>query len=159
MIWGAFIEAAASMGHTTWLLMRNPDKAKKVRTECRSSFSREELDSEISLDDVYTKLTFTECAIKEAPEGDAANCRRASVNPETRTLTGYTIPSGYVLTADPRIAFLNPDFSRPRGLQARAFPSGRKSAIAPDISFRWYGAAKCPGISLSNLMVSIYLFT
>ena len=160
MIWGAFIEAAASMGHTTWLLMRNPDKAKKVRAECRSSFSREELDSgKLSLDDVYTKLTFTECAIKEALRVMPQTAGGLRVNPETRTLAGYTIPSGYVLTADPRIAFLNPDFfPDPEDYRPERFLPAENPAIAPDNFFPGgMGQHKCPGISLSNLMVSIYL--
>ena len=33
MVWGAYIEAAASMGHTAWLLLRNPEAAAKVRGE------------------------------------------------------------------------------------------------------------------------------
>ena len=32
------------------------------------------------------------------------------INPTQRTLAGYDIPAGYVLTADPRIAFLNGDW-------------------------------------------------
>ena len=97
---GAFIEAAASMGHTTWLLMRNPEKAKKVRAECRSSFSREELESgKLTLDDVYTKLTFTECAIKSS-EGDAANCWRASRESGDTDSSGIHFPRD---TSSPRI--------------------------------------------------------
>ena len=160
MIWGAFIEAAASMGHTTWLLMRNPEKAKKVRAECRSSFSREELESgKLTLDDVYTKLTFTECAIKEALRVMPQTAGGLRVNPETRTLAGYTIPSGYVLTADPRIAFLNPDFfPDPEDYRPERFLPAENPAIAPDNFFPGgMGQHKCPGISLSNLMVSIYL--
>ena len=67
MIWGAYIEAAASMGHTMWCLMRHPEAAEKVRAECRAAFTAEDLrDARLSLDDVYAKLKYTEAATKEA---------------------------------------------------------------------------------------------
>jgi cytochrome P450 len=53
MIWGAYIEAAASMGHTLWCLMRHPEAAEKVRAERRAAFVAEDLRAaRVRLDDV-----------------------------------------------------------------------------------------------------------
>ena len=156
MIWGAFIEAAASMGHTMWLLMRNPEKAKKVRAECRSSFTSEELkNGELSLDAVFTKLAYTDCAIKEALRVMPQTAGGLRVNPETRELAGYTVPAGYTLTADPRIAFLNPDsFPDPEEYRPERF----EEPVSGDVYFPGgIGQHRCPGISLSNLMTSLFL--
>ena len=38
MVWGAYIEAAASMGHTLWCLMRHPAAMEKARSEARRAF-------------------------------------------------------------------------------------------------------------------------
>ena len=156
MIWGAFIEAAASMGHTMWLLMRNPEKAKKVRAECRSSFTSEELkNGELSLDAVFTKLAYTDCAIKEALRVMPQTAGGLRVNPETRELAGHTVPAGYTLTADPRIAFLNPDsFPDPEEYRPERF----EEPVSGDVYFPGgIGQHRCPGISLSNLMTSLFL--
>ena len=121
MIWGAYIEAAASMGHTMWCLMRHPEAAEKVRAECRAAFTAEDLrDARLSLDDVYAKLKYTEAATKEALRVVPQTAGGLRVNPTPRTLAGYDVPAGYVLTADPRVAFLDEErFSGAGSVPAR----------------------------------------
>ena len=77
------------------------------------------------------------------------------VNPETRELAGYTVPAGYTLTADPRIAFLNPDsFPDPEEYRPERF----EEPVSGDVYFPGgIGQHRCPGISLSNLMTSLFL--
>ena len=171
MIWGAYIEAAASMGHTLWCLMRHPEAAEKVRAECRAAFGAEDLRAaRVRLEDVYAKLKYAEAATKEALRVVPQTAGGLRVNPTRRTLAGYDVPAGYVLTADPRVAFLDeanfpePDRYRPeRFLEREATvpgEAGRSNANAndPDAFFPGgMGQHRCPGISLSTLMTQIFL--
>ena len=154
----AYIEAAASMGHTMWCLMRHPEAAEKVRAECRAAFTAEDLrDARLSLDDVYAKLKYTEAATKEALRVVPQTAGGLRVNPTLRTLAGYDVPAGYVLTADPRVAFLDEaNFPAPDRYRPERFLD--TNANDPDAFFPGgMGQHRCPGISLSTLMTQIFL--
>ena len=161
MVWGAYIEAAASMGHTAWLLMRNPAAAERVRKESRDAFTADQLRSASITLEKAMELKYTEAAVKEALRVVPQTAGGLRVNPTTRTLAGYDIPAGYVLTADPRIPFLDPEnYPEPEEYRPERFlPEGSgENNVAADTFFPGgMGQHQCPGINLSTLMTQTFL--
>ena len=162
MVWGAYIEAAASMGHTAWLLLRNPEAASKVREECRATLSSQKLRAaDINLETAM-EMKYTEAAVKEALRVVPQTAGGLRVNPETRKLAGYDIPAGYTLTADPRIPFLDPNnFPEPEEFRPERFlPQGATAGnnVTADTYFPGgMGQHQCPGMNLSQLMTQMFL--
>jgi cytochrome P450 len=162
MVWGAYIEAAASMGHCAWLLMRNPDAAAKVRAECKRVLSPDALASGNVPIETLMELKYTEACVKEALRTVPQTAGGLRINPTTRTLAGYDVPAGYVLTADPRIPFLDAkNYPEPEKFQPERFlPEG--AAAGTVVNGETYfpggmGQHQCPGISLSTLMTQTFL--
>jgi len=162
MVWGAYIEAAASMGHTAWLLMRNPEAAVKVREETRKALTPEVLASgKVSLETMMS-MRYTEAVVKETLRVVPQTAGGLRVNPELRQLAGYDIPAGYVLTADPRIPFLDPaNYLEPEEFRPERFlPEGAAAGntVSADTFFPGgMGQHQCPGLNLSTLMTQMFL--
>lgn len=77
-------------------------------------------------------------------------------------MAGYDIPAGYVLTADPRIPFLDPaNFPEPEVFKPERFlPEGAAegNAVTADTYFPGgIGQHQCPGMNLSQLMTQVFL--
>ena len=180
MIWGAYIEAAANMGHCLWTLMRNRDKLEVMRKECRDIFSSSDLKTAnpdaFTLTKIFTSLKYTEAVVKETLRVVPQTAGGLRVNSELRQLAGFDIPEGYVLTADPRVAFMDPtNFPEPEEFvperflsdddarKKKAFSMDRSLEISgleqsPDAYFPGgVGQHKCPGLSLSTLMTQVFL--
>jgi len=64
MIWGAYIEAAANMGHALWTLMRNPEKLETLKKEVRV---------------VFHKIRHTRFAPTRPAKGRVTGCRCSRV--------------------------------------------------------------------------------
>ena len=185
MIWGAYIEAAANMGHVLWTLMRHPEALAETRRETRGAFTSADLKSAdpnaFELSRVFTKLRYCEAVVKETLRVVPQTAGGLRVNPTTRKFLEYDVPAGYVLTADPRVAFLDPtNFPRPETFAPERFLDAsdprrtKREEIEetgndgggvlgsrsrdPDAYFPGgVGQHKCPGISLSTLMTQIFL--
>ena len=179
MIWGAYIEAAANMGHVLWTLMRHPEALAETKKETRSAFKSAEVKtadpSAFSLSRCFEKLTYCEAVVKETLRVVPQTAGGLRVNPTTRKFLEYDVPAGYVLTADPRVAFLDPEnFPEPetfaperflaKGDERRIAWEARNAKVSdsrasdPDAYFPGgVGQHKCPGISLSTLMTQIFL--
>ena len=179
MIWGAYIEAAANMGHVLWTLMRHPEALAETRKETRGAFKSADVKtadpSAFSLGRCFEKLTYCEAVVKETLRVVPQTAGGLRVNPTTRKFLEYDVPAGYVLTADPRVAFLDPEnFPEPETFAPERFlAKGDERRIAwetrnakvpdsrasdPDAYFPGgVGQHKCPGISLSTLMTQIFL--
>ena len=76
------------------------------------------------------------------------------VNKEKRKFQGYDVPKGYVLTADPRIAFLDEVSPEPKRFYLERFMENRgEERFFPG----GIGQHQCPGINLANMMNTIFL--
>jgi cytochrome P450 len=64
MIWGAYIEAAANMGHALWTLIRNPEKLETLKKEVRV---------------VFHKIRHTRFAPTRPAKGRVTGCRCSRV--------------------------------------------------------------------------------
>lgn len=184
MIWGAYIEAAANMGHCLWTLMRHPEALAETKKETRRAFTSADVKSAdpsaFSLGRCFKELTYCEAVVKETLRVVPQTAGGLRVNPTTRKFLEYDVPAGYVLTADPRVAFLDPEnFPEPEtfaperflatsderriaweaNVNVNANVTRRDSrASDPDAYFPGgVGQHKCPGISLSTLMTQIFL--
>ena len=180
MIWGAYIEAAANMGHVLWTLMRHPEAFAETKKETRRAFTSAEVKSAdpsaFSLGRCFAELTYCEAVVKETLRVVPQTAGGLRVNPTTRKFLEYDVPAGYVLTADPRVAFLDAEnFPKPETFAPERFlaeSDERKiawkardanvvrdsRASDPDAYFPGgVGQHKCPGISLSTLMTQIFL--
>ena len=180
MIWGAYIEAAANMGHVLWTLMRHPEAFAETKKETRRAFTSADVKSAdpsaFSLGRCFEELTYCEAVVKETLRVVPQTAGGLRVNPTTRKFLEYDVPAGYVLTADPRVAFLDPEnFPKPETFAPERFlaeSDERKiawkardanvvrdsRASDPDAYFPGgVGQHKCPGISLSTLMTQIFL--
>ena len=154
MVWGSYIEAAALMGHSIRILGEkgNAEALRKAKEE--AVLLREE--EQQTLSTLAQKGKYLLAVSKETLRFHPQTAGGLRVNPVDRKLCGYDIPAGYVLTADPRIAFLDesafPDaktFNPSRFLEAsksedRFFPGGM-------------GQHQCPGINLATTMNVIFL--
>lgn len=184
MIWGAYIEAAANMGHCLWTLMRHPEALAETKKETRRAFTSADVKSAdpsaFSLGRCFKELTYCEAVVKETLRVVPQTAGGLRVNPTTRKFLEYDVPAGYVLTADPRVAFLDAEnFPEPEtfaperflatsderriaweaNVNVNANVTRRDSrASDPDAYFPGgVGQHKCPGISLSTLMTQIFL--
>ena len=183
MIWGAYIEAAANMGHVLWTLMRHPEALAETKKETRRAFTSADVKSAdpsaFSLGRCFKELTYCEAVVKETLRVVPQTAGGLRVNPTTRKFLEYDVPAGYVLTADPRVAFLDPEnFPEPETFAPERFlATSDERRIAwegsrdANVKVRDYGGAsdpdayfpggvgqhKCPGISLSTLMTQIFL--
>ena len=184
MIWGAYIEAAANMGHVLWTLMRHPEALAETKKETRRAFTSADVKSAdpsaFSLGRCFKELTYCEAVVKETLRVVPQTAGGLRVNPTTRKFLEYDVPAGYVLTADPRVAFLDAEnFPEPEtfaperflatsderriaweaNVNVNANVTRRDSrASDPDAYFPGgVGQHKCPGISLSTLMTQIFL--
>ena len=181
MIWGAYIEAAANMGHVLWTLMRHPEAFAETKKETRRAFTSADVKtadpSAFSLSRCFKELTYCEAVVKETLRVVPQTAGGLRVNPTTRKFLEYDVPAGYVLTADPRVAFLDAEnFPKPETFAPERFlaeSDERKiawkardanvvvrdsRASDPDAYFPGgVGQHKCPGISLSTLMTQIFL--
>ena len=181
MIWGAYIEAAANMGHVLWTLMRHPEAFAETKKETRRAFTSADVKSAdpsaFSLGRCFEELTYCEAVVKETLRVVPQTAGGLRVNPTTRKFLEYDVPAGYVLTADPRVAFLDAEnFPKPETFAPERFlaeSDERKiawkardanvvvrdsRASDPDAYFPGgVGQHKCPGISLSTLMTQIFL--
>lgn len=183
MIWGAYIEAAANMGHCLWTLMRHPEALAETKKETRRAFTSADVKSAdpsaFSLGRCFKELTYCEAVVKETLRVVPQTAGGLRVNPTTRKFLEYDVPAGYVLTADPRVAFLDPEnFPEPETFAPERFlATSDERRIAweanvnvnanvvrdsrasdPDAYFPGgVGQHKCPGISLSTLMTQIFL--
>ena len=180
MIWGAYIEAAANMGHVLWTLMRHPEAFAETKRETRAAFSSADLKSAdpsaFALGRVFKELRYCDAVVKETLRVVPQTAGGLRVNPTARKFLEYDVPAGYVLTADPRVAFLDPtNFPEPASFAPERFldPSDERRAHweeieasrvlgsrtqDPDAYFPGgVGQHKCPGISLSTLMTQIFL--
>ena len=181
MIWGAYIEAAANMGHVLWTLMRHPEAFAETKKETRRAFTSADVKSAdpsaFSLGRCFAELTYCEAVVKETLRVVPQTAGGLRVNPTTRKFLEYDVPAGYVLTADPRVAFLDAEnFPKPETFAPERFlaeSDERKiawkardanvvvrdsRASDPDAYFPGgVGQHKCPGISLSTLMTQINL--
>ena len=181
MIWGAYIEAAANMGHALWTLMRHPTSLAETKKETRAAFTSAALKTadpeSFHLKNVMD-LKYCEAVVKETLRVVPQTAGGLRVNPTQRKFLEYDVPAGYVLTADPRVAFLDPTnfpepdtFAPERFLEAQderritweaeqMTDGGLKESRSrdPDAYFPGgVGQHKCPGISLSTLMTQIFL--
>ena len=185
MIWGAYIEAAANMGHVLWTLMRHPEAFAETKKETRRAFTSADVKSAdpsaFSLGRCFEELTYCEAVVKETLRVVPQTAGGLRVNPTTRKFLEYDVPAGYVLTADPRVAFLDAEnfpkpetFAPERFLDASDPRRTKREEIEetgndgggvlgsrsrdPDAYFPGgVGQHKCPGISLSTLMTQIFL--
>jgi len=183
MIWGAYIEAAANMGHCLWTLMRHPEALAETKKETRRAFTSADVKSAdpsaFSLGRCFETLTYCEAVVKETLRVVPQTAGGLRVNPTLRKFLEYDVPAGYVLTADPRVAFLDQEnFPEPETFAPERFLAtsderriawegsrdanvvhGKNSrASDPDAYFPGgVGQHKCPGISLSTLMTQIFL--
>ena len=183
MIWGAYIEAAANMGHCLWTLMRHPEALAETKKETRRAFTSADVKSAdpsaFSLGRCFETLTYCEAVVKETLRVVPQTAGGLRVNPTLRKFLEYDVPAGYVLTADPRVAFLDAEnFPEPETFAPERFLAtsderriawegsrdanvvhGKNSrASDPDAYFPGgVGQHKCPGISLSTLMTQIFL--
>ena len=183
MIWGAYIEAAANMGHCLWTLMRHPEALAETKKETRRAFTSADVKSAdqraFSLGRCFETLTYCEAVVKETLRVVPQTAGGLRVNPTLRKFLEYDVPAGYVLTADPRVAFLDQEnFSEPETFAPERFlATSDERRIAwegsrdANVKVRDYGGAsdpdayfpggvgqhKCPGISLSTLMTQIFL--
>ena len=154
MVWGSYIEAAALMGHSIRILGEkgNAEALRKAKDEALALREEEQQ----TLSTLAQKGKYLLAVSKETLRFHPQTAGGLRVNPVDRKLCGYDIPAGYVLTADPRIAFLDesafPDaktFNPSRFLEAsksedRFFPGGM-------------GQHQCPGINLATTMNVIFL--
>jgi len=161
MVWGAYIEAAASMGHTAWCLLRNPEAAVKVREECRKMLSLADLKAGHVTLEKAMQMKYTEAVVKETLRVVPQTAGGLRINPETRKMSGYDIPAGYTLTADPRIPFLDPaNYPAPEDFKPERFlPEGAAgNSVNADTYFPGgMGQHQCPGMNLSTLMTQMFL--
>ena len=160
MVWGAYIESAAQMGHCIRMLMLHPEAAARVREEVAEVLSAAELDSGSIPIEKVMRLSYADAVIKETLRLVPQTAGGLRINPTQRTLAGYDIPAGYVLTADPRIAFLNGDwYPSPGEFRPERFLSAAADNVITQDTFfpGGLGQHQCPGISLANLMTSILL--
>jgi len=185
MIWGAYIEAAANMGHCLWTLMRHPEALAETKKETRRAFTSADVKSAdptaFSLGRCFKTLTYCEAVVKETLRVVPQTAGGLRVNPTLRKFLEYDVPAGYVLTADPRVAFLDAEnFPEPETFAPERFlatSDERRIAYSeanvnvnanvvrdyggasdPDAYFPGgVGQHKCPGISLSTLMTQIFL--
>ena len=154
MVWGSYIEAAALMGHSIRILGEKGN-AEALRKAKEEAFALREEEQQ-TLSTLAQKGKYLLAVSKETLRFHPQTAGGLRVNPVDRKLCGYDIPAGYVLTADPRIAFLDesafPDaktFNPSRFLEAskiehRFFPGGM-------------GQHQCPGINLATTMNMIFL--
>lgn len=163
MVWGAYIEAAASMGHTLWCLMRHPAAMEKARLEARRAFPEKDdlgrdCERRVTLDVVYAELKYLDACAKEALRYVPQTAGGLRVNDRPRTLGGFDVPEGYVLTADPRVAFLDPErFPEPKEYRPERFLAGSNPPGPDDYFPGGVGAHACPGISLATFMTQVFL--
>ena len=126
MVWGSYIEAAALMGHSIRILgdKGNADVLKKAKEEARALREEEEQ----TLSTLAQKGKYLLAVSKETLRFHPQTAGGLRVNPTDRTFCGYDIPAGYVLTADPRIAFLDESaFSDPKAFNPSRFLEASKS--------------------------------
>lgn len=181
MIWGAYIEAAANMGHVLWTLMRHPNALAETKKETRDAFASAALktaDPNAFRLSAVMELKYCEAVVKETLRVVPQTAGGLRVNPTQRKFLEYDVPAGYVLTADPRVAFLDPEnFPEPETFAPERFldpddarrmkwessetndaRSKASRSRDPDAYFPGgVGQHKCPGISLSTLMTQIFL--
>ena len=154
MVWGSYIEAAALMGHSIRILgdKGNADVLKKAKEEARALREEEEQ----TLSTLAQKGKYLLAVSKETLRFHPQTAGGLRVNPTDRTFCGYDIPAGYVLTADPRIAFLDESaFSDPKAFNPSRFLEASKSE---DRFFPGgMGQHQCPGINLATTMNVIFL--
>jgi len=154
MVWGSYIEAAALIGHSIRILgeKRNADVLKKAKEEALALRKEEEQ----TLSTLAQKGKYLLAVSKETLRFHPQTAGGLRVNPMDRKFCGYTIPAGYVLTADPRIAFLDETaFSDPKAFNPSRFLEASKSE---DRFFPGgMGQHQCPGINLATTMNVIFL--
>ena len=154
MVWGSYIEAAALMGHSIRILGEkgNADVLKKAKEEARALREEEEQ----TLSTLAQKGKYLLAVSKETLRFHPQTAGGLRVNPTDREFCGYDLPAGYVLTADPRIAFLDESaFSDPKAFNPSRFLEASKSE---DRFFPGgMGQHQCPGINLATTMNVIFL--
>ena len=180
MIWGAYIEAAANMGHVLWTLMRHPEALAETRKETRGAFTSADVKtadpSAFSLGRCFEKLTYCEAVVKETlrvvPQtaGGYASTRRRESSWVTTCPPGTCSPPTRASRFWIRKTSRSPKRSRPSGFWRRATNEESRGKLRnatrvsdsrasdPDAYFPGgVGQHKCPGISLSTLMTQIFL--
>ena len=164
MVWGAYIEAAALMGHAFTLLGEHADTRRAVAHEFSDAVCSpmDGCRRIATLDDIMA-LTFTNAVTKESLRVMPQTAGGLRVNPSERSFDGYDIPAGYVLTADPRIPFRDEAiFPDPEEFKPERFIAGTAEAGANNVANDTFfpggmGQHQCPGINLATVMTSVFL--
>lgn len=173
MVWGAYIEVAALMSSCLILCKKNPLVRDRILNE---AFENQlgDRDTSGSLSD--WDLPYAEGVLRESlrllpPAGGGFR-----ITSEDISITGYKIPAGTVVTADPRIGNFMPSlFPEPKAFEpqrwiakqisedghqqvSRCPFAGSASRLSKE---GWFpggiGTHGCPGLPLAELSVRIFL--
>jgi cytochrome P450 len=167
MVWGSYIEAAALMGHSLLLLGDDDDARRAVLDEfnqtcCEIDDDGRECRRVGTLSDIMA-MQYTAAVAKESLRVMPQTAGGLRVNPTARVFAGYDVPSGYVLTADPRIPFREEaNFPDARAFKPERFVPGTAEAAKNVVNAETFfpggmGQHQCPGISLAVVMTQIFL--
>jgi len=163
MVWGSYIEAAALMGHSLLLLGDDEDARRAVLEEFNQTCCDEHGCRRVgSLSDIMA-MQYTAAVAKESLRVMPQTAGGLRVNPSERVFAGYDVPSGYVLTADPRIPFREEaNFPDAQAFKPERFVPGTAEAAKNVVNAETFfpggmGQHQCPGISLAVVMTQIFL--
>ena len=158
MVWGAYVEVAALVGTLLYILPSQPKVTEQLWQEAKAARAQRGGggSSPLTFSDVEDSYPYLEAALRETQRYLPPTGPGMRTCEEDLTIAGYTIPAGWVISADPRIGWSMKElYESPGEFNPENFLG--KERLPEDFFPGGIGSHQCPGIPLAYFVAKVFM--